>query len=311
MCKPMNLPRRTKDEDESKSSATSSAQTGVEKVGEIKSTSPVRSRQHPSPAHHAQEDGMVISTEPTTAKKKHSSSSTNTKRGREFYSEEQKEAYTRRLLSNRRAAQASRDRKKFLIEDLNKTVNTLTEEKQQLEELNSELLRQLQESRQEQDRLSNLLRRSTLLKHTQSSPSLGALSSASLSSLLGPQTAQTPAHLGSSAGLSVVNNGSVPYLPSIASQLLSLPPIVHPTTTTCSATLNVNNLLLQQHLQQRLQEARPSTASILSTNYHQPQASGAIHQAQQALQIYQSIHSSTTTSPSLSDNDGKRNLSRM
>ena len=311
MCKPMNTPRRTKDEDESNSpSITSSVQSGVEKVhvGDINGRSPkIRNRQHPSPAYHAQEDDMRISTEPA-ANKQTSSSSKNVKREREFDTKEEKEAYTRRLLSNRRAAQASRERKKFLIEDLNKTVSTLTEEKRQLEELNSELRRQLQESRQEQERLSNMLRRSTSLTHTQSSPSLGALSSASLSSLLGPsatQTTQIPAHnLGSSAGLTTVNNGSVPYLPSIASQILSLPPIVHSAT----ATLNANNLLLQQHLQ-HLQGARPPTVSVVFTNNQQPPASGAIHQAQQALQMYQSKHLSGSTSAPLPNNNDKKETS--
>lgn len=309
----MNTPRRTKDEDDSNSpSITSSVQSGVEKVhvGDINGRSPkIRNRQHPSPAYHAQEDDMRISTEPA-ANKQTSSSSKNVKREREFDTKEEKEAYTRRLLSNRRAAQASRERKKFLIEDLNKTVSTLTEEKRQLEELNSELRRQLQESRQEQERMSNLLRRSTSLTHTQSSPSLGALSSASLSSLLGPsatQTTQIPAHnLGSSAGLTTVNNGSVPYLSSIASQILSLPPVVHSATT--SATLNANNLLLQQHLQ-HLQEAPPPTASVLFTNHQQPPASGAIHQAQQALQMYQSKHLSGSTSVPLTNNVDKKEIS--
>ena len=277
--------------------------------------SPVRSRQlDPSPAHHAQEDGthtsMRTSTEST--KKQVPGPSKTNKRERDFNNEEEKEAYNRRLLSNRRAAQASRQRKKFLIEDLNKTVNTLTEEKQQLKELNSELRRQLQESRQEQDRLSNLLtcRRSTSLTHTHSSPSLGTLSSAQLSSLLGSpsvQAAQLSVHLGSSAaGLIIPSNGTMSYLPSIASQMLSLPSIVQPTTS--NATLNVNDLLLQQQLQQRLQEALPSTTSIVSTNYQQGPPPGVIHQAQQALQLYQSKHLSASTSPS-PDNGGKKETS--
>ena len=303
----MNVSRRKKDDDEPIApSLTTSVQIGVEKVGDINGRSPIHLCKNPSPAHHAQEDDMRTSTERTT-KTQATSSSKNIKREREFDNEEEKEAYTRRLLSNRRAAQASRERKKFLIEDLNKTVNTLTEEKQQLEELNSELRRQLQESRQEQERLSNLLRRSTSLTHTHSSPSLGALSSASLSSLLGPtatQTSQIPAHhLSSSAGLTTVNNGSVPYLPSIASQILSLPPIVHSAST--SATLNANNLLLQQHLQ-HLQGACPPTASVVFTNNQQPPVSGAIHQAQQALQMYQSKHLSGSTSAPLPNNDDKK-----
>ena len=279
----------------------------------MKSASPVRSRAQldPSPAHHAQEqDSMHMRTSTESTKKQVPGPSKTNKRERDFNNEEEKEAYNRRLLSNRRAAQASRQRKKFLIEDLNKTVNTLTEEKQQLKELNSELRRQLQESRQEQDRLSKLLRRSTSLTHTHSSPSLGTLSSAQLSSLLGSpsvQTAQLPVHLGSSAaGLTIPSNGTMSYLPSIASQMLSLPSIVQPTTS--NATLNVNDLLLQQQLQQRLQEALPSTTSIVSTNYQQGPPPGVIHQAQQALQLYQSKHLSASISPS-PDNGGKKETS--